>query len=306
MEGGRIHSMKCDRCENAAAYTRRYSGESLCGECFSISIVRKTARTISRHSMIRRGDDVAVAVSGGKDSLSLLHVLHQLSGRGGYSVRAVTVDEGIPGYRDEALDIARGYCSSLDIECSMTSYEELYGTTLEEALGRTEGGSCSVCGVLRRRAIDHLALGADVVATAHNMDDHIQTFLINLMSGDTSKIGRNASPRRIKPFRQIYESEIVFYAFVNGIPFQTEPCPHADEGMRTDIRRFLNEMEERRSGIKNGMYRSIERIAECVPDAKTLAPCERCGEPATGGVCSVCRTLDAAGLPVPCAGGEPA
>ena len=306
MEGRLIRSMKCDRCENTAAYTRRYSGESLCGECFSASIVRKTARTISHHNMIRRGDDVAVAVSGGKDSLSLLHVLHQLSGRGGYSIRAVTVDEGIPGYRDEALEIAREYCSSLGVECSMTSYEELYGATLEETLGRTEGGSCSVCGVLRRRAIDHLARGADVVATAHNMDDHIQTFLINLMSGDTSKIGRNASPKRIKPFCRIYESEIVFYAFINDIPFQTEPCPHADEGMRTDIRRFLNEMEERRSGIKNGMYRSIERISECVPDAKTLAPCGRCGEPATGGVCSVCRTLDAADIPAPYTGGGPA
>ena len=85
----------------------------------------------------------------------------------------------------------------------------------------------------------------------------------------------------------------MFYAFVNDIPFQTEPCPHTDEGMRTDIRRFLNHMEERRSGIKNGMYRSIERISECVPDTKVSAPCGSCGAQATGGVCSVCRTLDA-------------
>lgn len=287
--------MKCDRCDGVAVYTRKYSGESLCGGCFSESIVRKTSRTISKYGMMRRGDDVAVAVSGGKDSLSLLHVLRGLSGRGGYSVRAVTVDEGIPGYRDEALDIVREYCGGLGVECSMISYHEMYGATLEGVLAAREGGSaCSACGVLRRRAIDRLARGADVVATAHNMDDHIQTFLINLMSGDTSKIGRNASPGRVAPFREIYEAEIVFYAFVNGIPFQTEPCPHADEGIRTDVRRFLNGMEEGHSGIKNVMYRSIQKISRHVPDTKTLAPCGRCGRPATGGTCSVCRTLAAA------------
>lgn len=284
--------MKCNRCGDTAVYSRKYSGESLCGECFSDSIVKKTSRTISRHGMIRRGDKVAVAVSGGKDSLSLLHVLHGLSKKGGYSVRAVTVDEGIPGYRDEALDIVREYCGSLDVEFSILSYYTMYGAELDDILADKKSGSaCSVCGVLRRRAIDQLARSADVVATAHNMDDHIQTFLINIMSGDTSKIGRNASPKRIAPFREIYEAEIVFYAFVNDIPFQTEPCPHADEGIRTDVRRFLNKMEEKHSGIKNGMYRSIQKIAEHVPDTKTLASCQRCGRPTTGVVCSVCTTL---------------
>ena len=281
--------LRCSRCGDAAAYIRRYSGESLCSGCFSTSIIQKTARTISRYGMIRRGDDVAVAVSGGKDSLSLLHVLHGLSERGGYTVRAITVDEGIPGYRDEALKIVQEYCHSLDVEYSAISYQELFDTTLEEALQQRErGSSCSVCGVLRRRAIDHLARDADVVATAHNMDDHIQTFLINIISGDTSKIGRNTTSGRIKPFREIYEAEIVFYAFVNEIPFQTEPCPHADEGIRTDVRRFLNDMEERHSGI----YRSIEKIAGCVPDAKTQMHCARCGRLATSTVCSVCRTLE--------------
>lgn len=287
-----LHRMQCDRCPNTAAYTRRYSGESLCGECFSTSIVRKTARTISKYNMIKRGQDVAVAVSGGKDSLSLLHVLHTLSERGGYHIRAVTVDEGIPGYRDEALEIVKSYCGSLDIEYSVASYQELYGTTLEEALRQSTGGSCAICGVLRRRAIDHLGRDADVVATAHNLDDHVQTFLINLMSGDVPSIRRMSSPRRVKPFRAIYEAEIVFYAFVNQIPFQTEPCPHTDEGIRTAIRRFLNEMEQGHSGIKHNMYRTIERISDHIPDPKEMAPCRICGAPATSEVCSVCRTLE--------------
>jgi PP-loop superfamily ATP-utilizing enzyme len=67
--------MICDRCENQAAYTRKYSGEKLCSQCFSKSIVKKTAKTISKYNMIQHNDLVAVAVSGGKDSLALLKII---------------------------------------------------------------------------------------------------------------------------------------------------------------------------------------------------------------------------------------
>ena len=74
-----IKFMTCDRCENQAAYTRKYSGEKLCSQCFSKSIVKKTAKTISKYKMIKHDELVAVAVSGGKDSLALLKVIHQMS-----------------------------------------------------------------------------------------------------------------------------------------------------------------------------------------------------------------------------------
>ena len=288
--------MKCGRCDGEAVYTRRYSGESLCGRCFSASIVRKTARNIAKYSMIRRGDDVAVAVSGGKDSLSLLHVLKQISGRGGFTLRAITIDEGIPGYREEALDIVREYCDSVGISYDILSYLDLYGATLQDTLESRSGSSCSVCGVLRRRAIEVAAGDADIIATAHNLDDTLQTFLINMLSGDTARIPwmhpkRGSKPRRVHPFGSIYESEIVFYAFVNDIPFQTEPCPHMNEGIRTPIREFLNELEKNHSGIKNNMYRSILSVADIMPNTKIRRTCNICGGQSTGDICSVCGTL---------------
>lgn len=290
--------MRCDRCGDAAVYTRRYSGESLCGECFSRSIIQKTARTISRYGMIRRGEEVAVAVSGGKDSLSLLSILQRISEKGGFTIRAVTIDEGIPGYRDEALEIVERYCRSIGVEYSVLGYQEMYGLTLDGALDLRRGGasSCSICGVLRRRAIDEAARGADVVATAHNLDDHLQTFMINVLSGDTARIGwmnpaSAGTPRRIKPFCEIYEAEVVFYAFTNGIPFQTEPCPHMNEGIRTAIREFLNSLEQDHHGIKNSMYRSVQRITGSIQETKQGRLCEACGSRCTGRICSVCSTV---------------
>ena len=296
--------MKCDRCENTAVYSRKYSGESLCSDCFSNSIVRKTAKTISKYNMIKNNELVCVAVSGGKDSLVLLQILNQMSKNHNFRIKAITIDEGIPGYRDEALDIVNQFCTNLKIEYKVYSYEELFELTLEQALTLRENdktSSCSICGTLRRRAIDHAAkdIDADVIATAHNLDDTLQTFFINMLSGDTNKIGwmdpdtSGNSIRKIKPFCEIYESEIVFYAYNNDIPFQSEPCPHMNEGIRTEIREFLNLLENKHSGVKNNFYQSTQRLSKLVKDAnyKKKSICEICGNECTGKVCSVCNTI---------------
>ncbi|GBL41590.1 tRNA lysidine(34) synthetase TilS [Nitrosopumilaceae archaeon] len=296
--------MKCDRCENQAAYTRKYSGEKLCSECFSNSILRKTAKTISKYNMIKHDELVAVAVSGGKDSLALLNIINQMAATHNFRIKAITIDEGIPGYRNEALEIVQTFCAKLNVEHKVFSYKELFDLTLDEALdlrGNEKTSSCSICGTLRRRAIDHAAkdIGADVIATGHNLDDTLQTFVINMLSGDTTKIGwmdpdtSTNTLRKIKPFCEIYESEIVFYAFTNDIPFQTEPCPHMNEGIRTEIREFLNSLEGKHSGIKNNLYQSIIKVSQIVKNTnhKQKIICIKCGNECTGEICSVCNMV---------------
>ena len=254
--------------------------------------------------MIQDGDVIGVAVSGGKDSLSLLHVLNKMSLSHNFQLKAITIDEGISGYRDEALTIVNDFCSKIGVKYSVYSYKELFDTTLEQALEIRDSermSSCSICGILRRRAIDFGAkdLGVDAIATGHNLDDTLQTFIINLLSGDTGKIGwmnpdtSANKTRKIKPFCEIYENEIVFYAFANDIPFQSEECPHMNEGIRTEIRNFLNSLENDHRGIKNNMYKSIMKISSTVKDAniKQWKVCSLCGNECTSEICSVCNTL---------------
>ena len=298
--------MQCNKCENTAVFTRKYSGQSLCSKCFTNSIARKTAKTISKYKMIKNNDLVAVAVSGGKDSLVLLHILNQMSKSHNFRIHVITIDEGIPGYRNEALDIVKDFCNKLDVKFNIFAYKDLFNLTLNEALeqrdeNKKSSSSCSICGTLRRRIIDHAAnqIGASVIATAHNLDDNLQTYLINMLSGDITKIGwmnpdsKNNTLQKIKPFSEIYESEIVFYAFTNNIPFQTEPCPHMSEGIRTEIREFLNSLENQHSGIKNNLYNSVTKISEIIKevDTKTKTKCTSCGADCTGKVCSVCRLV---------------
>ncbi len=298
----------CNKCnKNSSVYFREYSGEKLCKRCFLNSIERKVQRTINKFSMIKFGDHVAVATSGGKDSLVLLSILKStIDVSRGITISAITIDEGIAGYRDESLKIVSEFCSKLGVQLTVLSYNELFGTHMDEAMKVRPSAkltSCSICGTFRRRAIDLAAeqLGANVVATAHNLDDEIQTFMINLLSGDVNRIGWNQASsiyktgymKKIKPLSETYEREIVFYALQKGIPFQSEQCPYMNESIREEIRQFLNDLEKAHPGIKYNTYKSIMDISALIRNRGDPAimrrACEKCGRESTEQICSVCR-----------------
>ena len=266
--------------------------------------MEKTRQTTSRYHMLSRGEKVAVAVSGGKDSLSLLRVLNELNAGRRNELVAISVDEGVAGYREEALANTRNLCADLGLQHTMVSYRDLFGFTLDQALDwkdEREVSSCSFCGVFRRRAIDEAAakVGADVVATAHNLDDYVQTFMMNLMHGDVSRLAwldpnyRDTSfpVRRVKPFMEIYEEEIALFAYQSAIPFQSVSCPYMHEGLRSEVRDFLNSLEAGHPGMKNVLLRSsldvISRYSH--GKEKELVPCSSCGKASSSGLCNVCR-----------------
>jgi cytoplasmic tRNA 2-thiolation protein 1 len=296
--------MDCVRCGAAAFYTRRYSGESLCAPCFRASLVEKTRRTISRFDMLAYGEKVGVAVSGGKDSLSLLHILHALGEKKKYQLVVLTVDEGVKGYREESIDHSAALAKKLALEQVVVSYRGLFGFDLDQALDwkdERDVSSCSVCGVFRRRAIEEAALqaGVGVIATAHNLDDYVQTFMMNLMHGDVDRLGwadpqvveSDLGLRRVKPFLEIYEEEIALYAHLEGLPFQSASCPYMHEALRSEVRDYLNEMEVGHPGIKNVLLNSALQVSSRLSPAKGPGPvpCTSCGRPSSGGVCGVCR-----------------
>lgn len=260
--------------------------------------------------MLNYQDKVAVAVSGGKDSLSLLYILNKIYGNRDYlKLVAITVDEGIPGYRDEGLKIAKDFCSEFGIENQILKFSDTFGVDMQEVLSKRPSGktsSCSFCGTFRRRAIDIISesVGASVVATGHNLDDQLQTFLINLLSGDVERIGwiypepveyGKNNIKKIKPLVEIYEQELVFYALQRGIPFQSEECPHRNESIRSDLRDFLNTLETNHPGIKYNAFNSAIKISKHLKietsKLQTRKSCSLCGRDSSSSICSVCKHL---------------
>jgi len=291
---------------------RRYSGEKLCGRCFCKSVENKVRGTISKYEMFEPQDKIMVAVSGGKDSVTLLHILTKIEKAfPDAALSAVTVDEGIKGYRDEALKVAVKNCQKLCVKHVVTSFKKMYGYELDEIVNvirkRKEKGltPCSYCGVLRRRVLNTAAreAGVDKLATAHSLDDETQTMLLNIIHGDALRIAR-AKPvltvvhpklvQRVKPFCEVPEKEIAFYAYLRRIEFQSVPCPYAQTALRNDVRTMLNRMEEKHAGTKFTIFRSMERIRpalEAMAEETKLQNCRICGEPTVGDLCKPCQML---------------
>ena len=303
----------CTVCKRREAFFfRPYSGEKLCRKCFAKSIEEKVRITIAKYKMLEFDDRIAVAVSGGKDSVSLLHVLAKIErGYPKTSLVAVTVDEGIKGYRDEALKIAAENCQKLGIEHHVVSFKELYGYRLDQVVKslKQKGDSrltpCAYCGVLRRKALNMAArsLKADKLVTAHTLDDETQTILLNIFHGDVLRIAREkpvtdeAHPKlvqKVKPFCEIPEKETALYAYIRKIKFQSTPCPYASEALRNDVRVMLNRMEEKHAGIKFTIFKSIEKIRPALEELakkEGLRECSECGEPTTEKICRTCQML---------------
>jgi uncharacterized protein (TIGR00269 family) len=260
--------------------------------------------------MLRDNDRIAVAISGGKDSAVLLHVLNSIeSAYPNSEIIPVTIDEGIRGYRDKALESARELSRSLDLKLEVLSFKEIIGYSLDEVVKKRTSdsvGACSYCGVFRRRALNTLAerLGADVIATGHNLDDEVQTVLMNILRGDSARIARTNVPRelsieefvpRIKPLTEITERDVVAYAHHLKLPYHDVPCPYAEEAYRNDVRAFLNDMEYKRPGTLLATLRSSEAMTKAfrrLPTNFEFTRCEKCNTPSPSKLCKVCEMLD--------------
>ncbi len=262
--------------------------------------------------MLRFDDHLAVAVSGGKDSLSLLHVLAKLRRyRPKTTLTAVTVDEGIAGYRDEALAVAAENCRRLEIPHHVVSFKGLYGFTLDEMIARARGKgateltACAYCGVMRRKAINVGArqVHANKVATAHTLDDEAQTILMNILHGDVARLAKEKPVtsqvhpllvQKIKPFCEVPEKESALYAYIKRIKFQDTPCPYAGEALRNDVRWMLNRMEAKHAGTKFTVLKAMERLRPALEETamkEGFRTCVECGEPSAGELCKTCEML---------------
>lgn len=308
-----VDSVLCSLCgRKAAFFFREYSGEKLCRKCFTRSIETKVRATIAKYRMFKYGEKVAVAVSGGKDSISLLHVLSNLSmfkTKG--SLVAVTVDEGIKDYRDEALFIASENCKALGLEHHVISFKEVYGFTLDEIMGELQLKNkrdltpCVYCGVLRRKALNLIArdVGAAKIATAHTLDDEVQTILMNIFRGDLERLAKEQPvtekvhpqfAQKIKPFCEIPEKESTLFAYLKQVKFQNKPCIYSSEAFRNEVRFIINRLEVNHPGTKFTVLKMINRIRPSLTEIITqnkFRDCMVCGEPASSGICRACELL---------------
>ena len=264
--------MKCQRCSKSAVIYQKYSNAHLCKSHFIEDVERKIKRDIRKFKMVGRSEKIAVALSGGKDSIALLYILHKIfRNRPDLEFMAITIDEGIKGYRENTIDHAIKLTGELGIRHIIRSFEDEFETSLDALTREKENRACTLCGVLRKNILNKAAreLGANKIAIGHNLDDESQTILMNYMRGDIDRLKRmipgtiqKGMVPRIKPLRSIPEKEVALYGFLNNLPVSMDECPYAGFALRNEIRELLNNYEVNHPGTKYSLLGGYESISK--------------------------------------------
>ncbi|MCD6403099.1 MAG: TIGR00269 family protein [Candidatus Aenigmarchaeota archaeon] len=299
----------CSFCNRKAVYYRANEGKYYCERHFLASVEKRVKRVISEYKLIEEGDVIAVALSGGKDSSSLLYILHKIfKNNPKIRIFAITVHEGVKRYRSIGVKKAEELCKKLGIEHHVFYFEEEFGITITDVAKRMKENICTYCGVLRRYLLNKTSreLGATKLATGHNLNDEAETLLMNILKGDYLRLLRSGPkpmimkhPKfvtRIKPLIKIPEEETKLYAKLRDLPILPKRCPYAKTNvLRGKAREFINSLEKESPGITfsfvENTWKLVERLKSNFKVKEKVRECKICGEPTSQDVCKACQIL---------------
>ena len=267
----------CDKCGNPnIIIKKKQSGQKLCKDCFIKSIQNKVLKDIRKYHLLEKGDKVLLGLSGGKDSVMLLDILNSIKKRNIIDIMAVTIDEGICGYREEGVEIAARNAKKLGVEHRIVTFKEYFGMTLDDIISNKtvkdgRRNACTYCGVFRRWIFNKVAKeeGSTKIATGHNLDDETQSIVMNYLEGNIqnlTRIGVKSETRnsrftvKIKPLREIPEKEIALYVVARELDVHFAGCPYAGESFRAEIGSFIKKLSNEHPTIMYSTLRGFDKM----------------------------------------------
>jgi len=314
--------MKCKKCGAKAAVHMRQHKLALCPEHFLEWIPSQVQRIIEKYKMFSQEDHILVAVSGGKDSLSLWEILWRL----GYKADGLYINLGIDSdsqhpprktrslsvnYSESSQQFAEKFANERGLTLKVVSVRQETGETIPEMAARTwrgKGKPCAVCGLTKRHILNRVAReeGYNVLTTGHNLDDEAAVLFGNTLNWipgylvrqwPVLEANRPGLVRKAKPLCRIYEREMAAYALLRGIEYIHEECPHAEGSKSIYYKEILNNLEQDRPGAKLSFYLSFLEAKKkgiftplADPDVEKLHTCPTCGQPTSApGECAFCR-----------------
>jgi tRNA 2-thiocytidine biosynthesis protein TtcA len=260
---------------------RRIGGQQSVSECAKLGrmpfppeesakkrLTRAMGRALSDFSMLSDGDRVLVAVSGGKDSYTLLHLMREAARRApiGFSLVAVNIDQGHPGYPAHVLV---EYMNREGYDFRLIK-EDTYSIVKEKI---PEGKTyCPLCSRLRRGLLYRIAaeLGCNKIALGHHRDDVLQTFWLNIqfagmlaaMPPKLVSEGEGRGPLTvIRPLVYCAEDDIRVFAEAEGFPIlPCDLCGSQDNLQRKVVGRMIDDLERARPGTKQIMLAALQNV----------------------------------------------
>jgi uncharacterized protein (TIGR00269 family) len=314
--------VECTKCGREAVTHAAYSGSHLCESHLLESVERRVRRRVRKDGLVSREatpedpDTWLIGLSGGKDSVVLTRILYDTFAEDPrIELVALTVHEGIEGYRDESVAACEELTADLEIEHEVVSYDEEFDVRMDDVVedDPENMAACAYCGVFRRDVLSRYAdeYDADLLLTGHNLDDEAQTALMNFLEGDVEQIAKHfdaslgpmderheedAFVPRAKPLREVPEKEVALYAHLADLPAHITECPHASEAYRGEIQELLHDLEENHPGTRHSIMAGYEELAAVAADRYRegdgpSGECEECGAPTTRERCRKCALL---------------
>ena len=293
----------CSKCKKPAITFIRYNGSHLCKSHFIEYFEKRVKKDIKKQGKTIKNIKIGVALSGGKDSTVILHLINDIfSKRSNCEIFAITVDEGIKGYRPESIKIASSNCKKLGIKHFIVSFKDFIGITLDDIASKDdELAECSYCGVFRRLCLNTKArdLCVDKLVTGHNLDDMAQSILMNFVNSDLQKLARLGPHKKIQPglvprmlpIRTIPEKEVALYAILKNIEYHDGECPYAIHALRGDFKEAIDNLEYKHPGTRHSILSSYDDLKELLVEKyppTELNKCAICGEPTSQKLCKAC------------------
>ncbi len=268
----------------------------------------KVKNTIDNFSLISKNDRLIVAVSGGKDSTSILFLLNKL----GYQVEAIYIDLHLGNYSKRNLKNIEMFCRENKIKLHEFSLRKEFGCSVcyMRSVLKSKNivmRSCKICAILRRWLLNRKAreLKATKLVTGHNLDDEVETILMNYFHGNINLLARMGPVTgvirhekfvpRIKPLYFCTNEETTKYSKLMRLPVLYERCPCSVDAYRRYFRKFINEIEKNHPRTKDKI---IKEFLKLLPEFKKSSKkdkkinyCEVCGEPSSRHLCNACQLM---------------
>lgn len=277
--------MRCKICGKEASI--RAFDMNLCDEDFNRLFERRVERIMKKYSPKGK---IALALSGGKDSMVLLHLFSKWN----LNFFGYFINLGIGEHSQRMEKLVREACEKYGVELVVTNLREEYGF----GVGDFRGKACSACGTVKRYLMNKIPreLGANVVVTGHNMDDFLDFFFKNTLAKNY-QWNRNLVPYlpsehpkmlpKLRPLYLLGDREIEIYAKLNNVPYSPEKCPLAKFSGWKEV---FYDIEAKKRNFRYQMILSVWEMAEFFPEVRAeIKECARCGEPTSRDVCAFCK-----------------
>jgi tRNA(Ile)-lysidine synthase TilS/MesJ len=280
-----------------------------CDECLEVFIKRQVEKAIKKYEMLKPGQRVVAAISGGKDSLALWQILVDL----GYEVVGLHMTLDLGPFSERSLEASQAMAKRLGGELVVRSMPQLTGHQLLDIVRANRRQFCSVCGTLKRHFLNSLCLemGADTLATGHHLDDEAGRLLGNMIRGYQDHLDRQwpvlegmddgggdeggggvSLVRKVKPLCRLSGSELKSFAKALALPAAYGKCPRSKGATLPFYQEAMNVLEERMPGTKRDLYFGFLRRKGAPPaPPKPGGKCTRCGAPTHIDLCAACRLL---------------